>query len=96
MDSSATTPITGDKTIAKETTIESRLTAVEQAVADLKQRLETQRAESFETLVAPRLRIASMDLRIAAIALSRNLILLTRNVRDFARVPGLLTENRTV
>ena len=31
-----------------------------------------------------------------ALALSRNLIVLTRNERDFGRVPGLLTEDWTV
>jgi predicted nucleic acid-binding protein len=33
------------------------------------------------------------DLRIAAIALSRNLIVVTGNVRHFQRVPGLAVEN---
>ncbi len=52
-------------------------------------------ASSFDGLTALRLRVGTMDLRIAAIALSRGLILLTRNVRDFGKVPGLFTEDWT-
>jgi tRNA(fMet)-specific endonuclease VapC len=37
-----------------------------------------------------------MDLRLASIALSRNLTVLTRNLRDFTRLPGLKSEDRTV
>jgi predicted nucleic acid-binding protein len=35
----------------------------------------------------------TMDLRIASIALSQNGTLLTRNQRDFDRIPGLITQN---
>jgi len=37
--------------------------------------------------------IGALDLQIAAIALSRNLIVVTNNTREFARVPGLTVEN---
>ena len=37
-----------------------------------------------------------MDLRLAAIALSRQLTEFTRNLADFGRVPGLTVEDRTV
>ncbi len=37
--------------------------------------------------------IGDADLRIAAIALSRGLIVVTGNVREFQRVPGLQVEN---
>ena len=40
-------------------------------------------AAVFENLVARRVRIGRMDLRIAAIALSRGMIVVTRNARDF-------------
>ncbi|WP_148594300.1 type II toxin-antitoxin system VapC family toxin [Aquisphaera giovannonii] len=52
-------------------------------------------ATIHETLKGQRVRIGSMDLRIASIALARGLILVTRNVRDFQRIPGLSTENWT-
>jgi tRNA(fMet)-specific endonuclease VapC len=53
-------------------------------------------ANSFDSLRAHRIRVGTMDLRIAAIALSRNMTVLTRNVRDFQKVPGLNVEDWTV
>lgn len=40
-------------------------------------------------------RIAAMDLRIAAIVLAHDATLLTRNTRDFEKVPGLKIEDWT-
>ena len=45
----------------------------------------------FQQLRSMRLNVGLMDLRIAAIALENGLTLVTRNQRDFGRVPGLLT-----
>ena len=50
----------------------------------------------FHRLRKQQVRIATMDLRIASIALSRGLILVTRNVKDFGKVPGLVIEDWTV
>ena len=50
----------------------------------------------FARLAALRLNIRKMDLRIAAIALEFGAIVVTRNVRDFQRVPGLGVEDWTV
>ena len=36
-----------------------------------------------------------MDLRIASIALSQNMTVVTRNLSDFGRVPNLAIENWT-
>jgi tRNA(fMet)-specific endonuclease VapC len=49
----------------------------------------------FENFQSQGVKIATMDLRIAAIASSRGLILLTRNYRDFVKVPGLSFEDWT-
>jgi tRNA(fMet)-specific endonuclease VapC len=38
-------------------------------------------------------RIGTMDLRIASIALAHDATLLTRNLKDFSRVPNLRVEN---
>jgi tRNA(fMet)-specific endonuclease VapC len=50
---------------------------------------DAEAATAFDGLATQRLRVGTMDLRIAAIALSRGLVLLTRNVRDFGKVEGL-------
>jgi tRNA(fMet)-specific endonuclease VapC len=53
-------------------------------------------AAVFDGLLAQRVRVATMDLRIASIALSRGLVLLTRNTGDFGKVPTLVAEDWTV
>ncbi len=50
----------------------------------------------YANLVSQRIRIGTLDLRIAAIVISQNGILLTRNRRDFERVPGLQFEDWTI
>lgn len=49
----------------------------------------------FETLRRARIRIGTMDLKIAAIVLSRGATLLSRNLADFREVPGLKVEDWT-
>lgn len=50
----------------------------------------------FELLRNQRIRIGTQDLRIAAIALSLDSVVVTRNLRDFGRVPGLKTEDWSI
>jgi len=47
----------------------------------------------FQELRALRLRIGTLDLRIAATTLVHDLTLVTRNHKDFSRVPGLRIED---
>jgi tRNA(fMet)-specific endonuclease VapC len=50
-------------------------------------------AQQFEALRSQRLRLGTMDLKIAAIALVQQALLLSANRKDFERVPGLRVEN---
>jgi tRNA(fMet)-specific endonuclease VapC len=50
-------------------------------------------ADRFEALRNERIRISTMDLKIAAIAVEKGALLLSANLRDFEQVPGLRVEN---
>lgn len=50
-------------------------------------------AGEFERLRKAKVRIGSMDLKIACIALVGDSLLLSANLRDFQQVPGLRVEN---
>ena len=52
-------------------------------------------AQIFQQLRTQRVRVGTMDLRIAAIALSRDLTVLTRNLVDFQQIPSLKVEDWT-
>ena len=50
-------------------------------------------ADRFDSLRSAKIRLGTMDLKIAATALVNNALLLSGNRRDFERVPGLRLEN---
>jgi tRNA(fMet)-specific endonuclease VapC len=50
-------------------------------------------AEQFQQLRKQYPRLDTMDLKIAAIALTNNAILLTRNQKDFGQIQGLNIED---
>ena len=53
-------------------------------------------AESkYQELRKQKIRIGTRDLRIAAITLTHNATLLTRNLQDFTKIPGLRIEDWT-
>jgi tRNA(fMet)-specific endonuclease VapC len=49
----------------------------------------------FQRLRRSRLRIGTMDLKIAAIVLARDATLLSRNLDDFSQIPDLRVEDWT-
>jgi tRNA(fMet)-specific endonuclease VapC len=50
-------------------------------------------AEVFQDLQKQRLRVGTMDLKIAAIAIANNATLLSRNLKDFGKIPTLQVED---
>jgi tRNA(fMet)-specific endonuclease VapC len=54
---------------------------------------ESTAIQVFNRLRNLRIRIGTMDLKIASIALANNAVLLTRNLNDFNKVPNLRAED---
>jgi tRNA(fMet)-specific endonuclease VapC len=54
---------------------------------------DSRAADEFERLRKAKVRIGSMDLKIACIALVHNAILLSANLRDFRQVPNLQVQD---
>ena len=52
-------------------------------------------AEVFQDFKAQKIRVGTMDLKIAAIAVSKNAILVSRNLSDFLQISNLTVEDWT-
>ncbi|MHC5673742.1 MAG: type II toxin-antitoxin system VapC family toxin [Nostoc sp.] len=50
----------------------------------------------YQVLKAQRIPVGTQDLRIASITLAYNGILLTRNRRDFEKIPGLTIQDWSI
>lgn len=50
-------------------------------------------AAVFESLNLAKIRVGTMDLKIASIAIANDALLLTRNLSDFNKIPGLRVED---
>lgn len=53
-------------------------------------------SEIFDDIKRQKIRIPTMDLRIASIAIAQRMILVTRNTVDFERIPGLDLQDWTL
>lgn len=54
---------------------------------------DTVAADLFVSLKSSKVRVGTMDLKVASICLANNATLLSRNTKDFGRVPGLHVED---
>jgi len=86
--------------LSRARTIESQVHAYQRLAEHLEnyrlipvQQFDEPSAEVFTKLRRDRIRIGTMDLRIASIAIANEALLLSRNVADFEKVPGLRFEN---
>lgn len=52
-------------------------------------------AEIYKNLKSNKIRVGSMDLKIASIAISRKAILVSRNLKDFEQMPDLTVQDWT-
>lgn len=52
-------------------------------------------ADVFDDLRQQKVRVPTMDLRIGSIAIVNQMVVLTRNTVDFARIPNLIIEDWT-
>jgi tRNA(fMet)-specific endonuclease VapC len=68
-------------------------TALEEYAAMAILHFDTLAHAKYEEIRHRARRVATLDLRIACIALVHNATVLTRNTRDFRQVPGLLVED---
>jgi tRNA(fMet)-specific endonuclease VapC len=89
--------------LARQLTGPARIKGYEDLVATMEMFLEFEILpfddlveDRFQRLCALRLRVGTADLKIAAVALTYRLTLLTRNRRDFARIPGLVLDDWSI
>jgi tRNA(fMet)-specific endonuclease VapC len=106
-DSAATTIITFEEQVRGWMSRLAKAKTISQQVYDyqkLNQLLENYRTITvldfdeksglqFQALQKARIRIGTMDLKIAATAIANNATLLSRNLKDFNKVPGLKVED---
>lgn len=88
--------------LAKAQTIEQQVIAYERLLRFLNNYrsipvlpFEEVAANEFQRLRNLKIRIGTMDLKIASIALAQNGLLVTRNLSDFAQIPNLRVEDWT-
>ena len=88
--------------VAKSKTLEQQIYAYQKLHRFLESYRNTQvidfeerASEIYRKLKSQRIRIGTMDLKIASIAIANNAILVSRNLKDFEQVPDLFVQDWT-
>jgi len=56
---------------------------------------DTKAVDIYKKLKSQKIRVGTMDMKIASIAIANNAILISRNLTDFEQVPNLSVEDWT-
>ena len=84
------------KTVAREVEVYDRLLRQLQNYCGIRiLEFDDRAAAEFQRLRKQKVRVRTMDLKIAAIVLNQGATLLSRNLRDFEKVPDLQVEDWT-
>ena len=88
--------------IAKANSIEKQISAYEKLARFLESyryipiiQFDESAGKIFQDLKSRKIRVGTMDLKIASIAISQNAILISRNLSDYLQIPNLRVEDWT-
>jgi len=88
--------------IAKANSIEKQISAYEKLGRFLESyryipiiQFDKKSGETFQDLKSRKIKVGTMDLKIASIAISQNALLISRNLSDYDQIPNLRVEDWT-
>ncbi|MDQ3062573.1 MAG: type II toxin-antitoxin system VapC family toxin [Acidobacteriota bacterium] len=88
--------------IAKANSIEKQISAYEKLARFLESyryipiiQFDEKAGKIFQDLKSRKIRVGTMDLKIASIAISQNALLISRNLSDYLQIPNLRVEDWT-
>ena len=88
--------------IAKANSIEKQISAYEKLGRFLESyryipiiQFDKKSGETFQDLKSRKIKVGTMDLKIASIAISQNALLISRNISDYDPIPNLRVEDWT-
>lgn len=88
--------------LAKANSIEKQISAYEKLAKFIENyryipilQFDEKAAKIFQELKRQKIKVGTMDLKIASIAISQNAVLVSRNLSDYEQIPNLQVEDWT-